>query len=666
MPGKRRKTRDDAGLQKLLHLGHVSVDGLATVLKVIRENPSLADAKRWELAEANSKEFLDVAVTIKLPGEDGGEIDWTLCDPNMLLTASCEKCPFYAKALKRAVARHPPSSSKPWRLIIVFDEFVPGDQKDGSNSRKTMVLLFTFAELGRCLLSDARAWMIPITVRTSVISLVRGGWSTMMCRFLHMFLFGSTGISIAGCPLILGGDPMLLIAKLECLMGDGEGLKLCLGWKGATSLHPCFRHPNVWAKGSEVEIHGHVEHTCTDASLFVLAGRDDLHKNQHLAIKAEQRYLREEITQELYGDILTAVGLNPHPDGVLADALLTAEIDFRHVARFDWVHTLLQEGVMSHEMVYYVQTLEEKRDVQAPQWEQYLKYGWSFPAALHHKGKGLHRLFNVYRAKKREETGSLKAGASELLSLYTLVRHYVEKYVRIGADIAKETDSFNKCCKTVDIILAAKRGEVAAKTSGVLLRNAHSEYMAATRECYGTDHLKPKSHWVFDIADQLETMEVCIDTYPLERNHIGVKAVASHIRNLRCFEASLLSSVVTAQRRALCEEPLGDRLIGSTAHLPNTAGQIKVADKLTIDGLVVAINDVVFKGDQCGKVLAALQEEDRLFVIVKRLVIVGERLAHSKRYALADQNSVWPAEALSQATAWYSHAETSDLIVVHD
>ena len=64
--------------------------------------------------------------------------------------------------------------------------------------------------------------------------------------------------------------------------------------------------------------------------------------------------------------------------------------------------------------------------------------------------------------------------------------------------------------------------------------------------------------------------------------------------------------------------------------------------------------------------MAAMQEDARLFVIVKLLVIVGERLPHSKRYARTDRESVWPAEALSQATAWYSHAPTSDLTVVHD
>ncbi len=82
----------------------------------------------------------------------------------------------------------------------------------------------------------------------------------------------------------------------------------------------------------------------------------------------------------------------------------------------------------------------------------------------------------------------MKAGASELLSLYSLVRHYVEKYVAIGEDIAAEVDSFEKCCRTVDISLAAKRGEIPTSEAGALLRTTHNKYMASTTLCYGTEH----------------------------------------------------------------------------------------------------------------------------------------------------------------------------------
>jgi hypothetical protein len=137
---------------------------------------------------------------------------------------------------------------------------------------------------------------------------------------------------------------------------------------------------------------------------------------------------------------------------------------------------------------------------------------------------------------------------------------------------------------------------------------------------------------VFDIADQLGLFDFVVDTFALERNHIAIKAVATHIRNLRCFEQSLLSSALTAQHRQLCAEPLGGRLIGKTAVFPGSGGAIVVADKLSVDGLAIAIDDMVFNGAECGEVLAAAQENVQLFVVVRVLAVVGDVLPNSKRY----------------------------------
>ena len=121
----------------------------------------------------------------------GGErVTWDLCHPNALLTNTTEHCPNFRKEVAAALQRHPCSHDRPWHLIYSFDEFTPGDAFDGSNARKTMAVLFTFAELGRSNLADPRTWMIPAAVRTSVISSVLGGWSAMFAALLHLHLFG--------------------------------------------------------------------------------------------------------------------------------------------------------------------------------------------------------------------------------------------------------------------------------------------------------------------------------------------------------------------------------------------------------------------------------------------------------------------------------------------
>ena len=40
----------------------------------------------------------------------------------------------------------------------------------------------------------------------------------------------------------------MFYGKLASLLSDGDGLRMGLDWKGATSLKPCIKHFNVWKK----------------------------------------------------------------------------------------------------------------------------------------------------------------------------------------------------------------------------------------------------------------------------------------------------------------------------------------------------------------------------------------------------------------------------------
>jgi hypothetical protein len=167
------------------------------------------------------------------------------------------------------------------------------------------------------------------------------------------------------------------------------------------------------------------------------------------------------MTEERALEVEQALGLNPTIRGLLACAYLSKHIDWRQALHYDWPHTLLQEGVLSHESVAFIRALERKREFRQRDWDRYLRHGWHFPAALHHAGKDLHRLFNEYRSKKRSETGSMKVQSSQLLNLYSLVRRFIGKHVpRLDGDMDLEIASFVAVCRSVDIILAAKRGQL--------------------------------------------------------------------------------------------------------------------------------------------------------------------------------------------------------------
>ena len=64
-----------------------------------------------------------------------------------------------------------------------------------------------------------------------------------------------------------------------------------------------------------------------------------------------------------------------------------------------------------------------------------------------------------------------------------------------------------------------------------MLRDA--SYMRKTIAVYGREHVKPKTHWVFDIADQLEEhawLGILFDAFTIERFHVRVKRTAVDVK----------------------------------------------------------------------------------------------------------------------------------------
>ena len=88
----------------------------------------------------------------------------------------------------------PSSQAHPWRLLIGWDEFVPGNKQAIQNSRKTMVLSLAFGELGHRLQFDT-AWLTTMAIRASVVKQVRGGWSAILRSLLRLLLLGVEGMT---------------------------------------------------------------------------------------------------------------------------------------------------------------------------------------------------------------------------------------------------------------------------------------------------------------------------------------------------------------------------------------------------------------------------------------------------------------------------------------
>ncbi len=79
---------------------------------------------------------------------------------------------------------------------------------------------------------------------------VEGGWSCCLRAYLRAQLLDPAGLMTGGVALTLGGQPVMLYAKVGCILADGDGHMKAFDWKGASCLKPCLRHFNVFKKAA--------------------------------------------------------------------------------------------------------------------------------------------------------------------------------------------------------------------------------------------------------------------------------------------------------------------------------------------------------------------------------------------------------------------------------
>ena len=337
------KTRQ---IQQLLHTGGISIKGLASLIKKIRDL-NLQACSSAALYEANLSRFLLLRHIEVVPMSDGGEFQWELAHPCRLVSTMVAECPELERLFVAAALRHPCDAAHPWKIAIGFDEYVPGNKLQTNNQRKCMNLSFTFVELG-CLREDT-SWFTPIVLRHSMLEGAQGGWGGLFRRFLNLLLFGDTGFSSSGVALELGGNPFLLFAEVYVVIGDLDGHRIAWDAKGAAAFRPCLLHPKVLKLNADVAGDSYVEISCSQVHRFGRSSSRDIYRDADLVCAAHERMEAGTMTRSRYHNIEKVTGLNYAPHGVFCDKRLRRHIDFASVITIDWVHCMLADGVLTVE-----------------------------------------------------------------------------------------------------------------------------------------------------------------------------------------------------------------------------------------------------------------------------------------------------------------------------
>ena len=499
---------------------------------------------------------------------------------------------------------------------------------------------------------------------------VVGGWSRLLRDYIRMQLLSTEcGLMTTGLPIELGDQHCLIWARLCMLISDGDGLRIAMDWNGQGAMKPCFRHWNVISK-DDLSGRGRLQHapdeyvdiTEHDSSKFKLWPRAEFEQAADLLVVAEDNWRLGGMPAARLVEMRKALGFQPSRDSLLVCPQLRPHIDLLAVFRYDWVHTFCSGGVLSTALWQLVHAAEQANVATQADISTFLKEPWCTP--LHRKAhrQRLPDVFNEHWAAANRKGNTIKCTSSELMELYGLMRYWALTRLPRHDELTMPLQLFLKVSKCVDIIVRAKRKQVSMVQASTDLRQCLQGWMVAHKAAFGSHGLKPKSHWAFDVADQLATDPVIVDAFVVERLHLRVRAAAEHVRKLEGYERTVLSRVLNDQARAL--QIVATRgLIGVRAPFPGLPSAT-VSDRMEVDGVHVAVGDFVRRGQDTAKVVACAEEGGVLLVVVDLQVVAHTCSPRSSTYTLTGDRSVWPANDISEVVAWKDMGQGQTLVLV--
>ena len=178
--------------------------------------------------------------------------------------------------------------------------------------------------------------------------------------------------------------------------------------------------------------------------------------------------------------------------------------------------------------------------------------------------------------------------------------------------------------------------------------------------------MKPKHHWCYDIAEQLERdqgFQVLLDAFVVERLHLRFRDIGSRIDNSNRFEPTLLTLAIMHQKASLRTARTTFGLLGPTETVFPDVPELVMGASLELGGKKIAVGDVVFlNGISPGMVKACVRQNVALFVIVQLYQLRAKISEQSGTWQLSEDRKAWHASDVQLALAWYEHGEHTTVI----
>ena len=142
-----------------------------------------------------------------------------------------------------------------------------------------------------------------------------------------------------------------------------------------------------------------------------------------------------------------------------------------------------------------------------------------------------------------EDAGRMKLTCSELLTVYKVVRHFVETKCR-DPRVSNEVRVFDIACEMVGIIVQLKANHIPVDEAHGRFAALEKLLLPAFGAAHGGDWTKPKIHWALHFSGLIKRPRCVVDQFVIERLHHDNKAAAQTIQNVTTLETTMMEAWV--------------------------------------------------------------------------------------------------------------------------
>lgn len=628
---KRLKRKDleqrQASLAEVRPVG-VSDSALARIIGSLKERPELLEiaassvnTTRRELVDHAARTLDSISIQVDLPLVAGGNMQWTIASPYLLLKHFLEHCPTYRDMFLRTtsatIAAH-----LPLQLILYHDEFTPGQILKPDNQRKTNSYYFTFLQFGECIRSEY-AWLPCAELRHTVATLVDGGISAATRMVLRSFFCDLNNFT-TGVVLPLPAAPTMVFAKLLCLIADESGIKYTWCVKGASGLLPCLKCKNVVLADHSIlenDSEGYFVDVAAISGFDATLDSDVWEKFDKLAALKAAGANKTKMEQ-----MEKVFGLNLVLSGLLGDQELRAHIQpITHTA-YDSMHCFFSNGIVGQEMHLLLRLCNVHLGITYSHIRDYCRAGWkTLKHCMNHVSDDV---FSVRREKTSAD--GFKAIASELLAVFPFVTHFIETVVRPRApqELQAAIDSFAMLSKAVAMLSVMKRRQDSiSQETCASFKNVLAKHLHLFQKAHGKAEVRPKHHLSQHLPDQILQHGFVIDCWPCERKHKTLKRIAGLIENTRSYEKSLLIRAVLDQVAHTPCDTFSTMLVGETTPGPDLAetfgaANVVLGNSVRFGAVRLSSSDVVISEGKAMRILACMQVDAQFCLLVMLYTLV--------------------------------------------